>query len=396
MQIHEQYPDLTNPQFNYQELSVILFLLYTNKLNPEFYRGRMLPYGLTQQVTQLVLHQTYYYMFLAVHHVHSKATFRSAHFILWAKINIARFQRLAISSIAFATPNVERLLGHILGVYHHDIENDVYPKLTNPPEPLHDQVVLGRALCKVFIIEHKTCLRHALLLNQTLNSVTNVMTHVDHHYVLNRHNSGPAMQLLPDSRNMLLTRRLDDLPYLIPFWQFDNIYGRQAALSYVAALIATFTQITGDTIYWRYLPFREYNASQNPVDQLIDHSQRFYPVRHALLAFRHDRPVLLPPGPNAVPDPPMLHAPSPLPSVEMEDNTAEVRSYTETIVIDPLNPQQSPIAVGYFHEPDDEVLSQLSHESIPVYLNVDLPVPPDPEILVEDNLVTPPKRGRDT
>jgi hypothetical protein len=205
------------------------------------------------------------------------------------------------------------------------------------------------------------------------------------------------MQLLPDSRNMLLTRRLDDLPYLIPFWQFDNIYGRQAALSYVTALIATFTQITGDTIYWRYLPFREYNASQNPVDQLIDHSQRYYPVRHALLAFRHDRPVLLPPGPNAVPDPPMLHVPSPIPSVEMEDNTAEVRSYTETIVIDHLNPQQSPIAVGYFHEPDDEVLSQLSHESIPVYLNVDLPVPPDPEILVvDDNLVTPPKRGRDT
>jgi len=234
-------------------------------------------------------------MFPTVHHVHSKATVRSAHFILWAKINIARFQRLAISSIAFAQPNVPSLLGYILGAYHRDMENDVFSKFTNPSEPLNDQVVLGRALCKVFILEHKTCLRHALLLNQTLNSITNVMTHVDHHYVLNRQNSGPAMQLLPDSRNMLLTRRLDDLPYLIPFWQFDNIYGRQAALSYVAALIATFTQITQDTIYWRYLPFREYNASQNPVDQLIDHSQRFYPVRHALLAFRHDRPALLPP-----------------------------------------------------------------------------------------------------
>ena len=101
MQIHDQYPDLTNPQFNYQELSVILFLLYTNKLNPEFYRGRMLPYGVIQQVTQLVLNQTYYYMFLAVHHVPSKPTLRSAHFMLWAKINSARFQRLAMSSIAF-------------------------------------------------------------------------------------------------------------------------------------------------------------------------------------------------------------------------------------------------------------------------------------------------------
>ena len=78
MQIHDQYPDLTNSQFNYQELSAILYFLYTNKLNPEFYRGRMLPYGVTQQITQLVLHQTYYYLFLAVHHVHSSATFRCA------------------------------------------------------------------------------------------------------------------------------------------------------------------------------------------------------------------------------------------------------------------------------------------------------------------------------
>ena len=89
----------------------------------------------------------------------------------------------------------------------------------------------------------------------------------------------------------------------------------------------------------------------------------------------------------------MLRAPSPLPSL---DNAVEARSYSDTLVHDPLNPQQSPIAVGYFHESDEDVLSQLSHESIPVYLNVDLPVPPVPNTLVNDNLVTPPKRGRDT
>ena len=66
-------------------------------------------------------------MFLAVHHVHRTATFRSAHFIVWAKINIARFQRLAISSIAFALPDVQRLLGHILSAYHTDMTNDVFP-----------------------------------------------------------------------------------------------------------------------------------------------------------------------------------------------------------------------------------------------------------------------------
>ena len=37
MQINEQYPDLTNPQFNYHELSAILYFLYTNKLNPWSY-----------------------------------------------------------------------------------------------------------------------------------------------------------------------------------------------------------------------------------------------------------------------------------------------------------------------------------------------------------------------
>ena len=79
------------------------------------------------------------------------------------------------------------------------------------------------------------------------------------------------------------------------------------------------------------------------MDQLIDHSQRFYSVRAALLTFRQDRPELLPPGPDVVQDPPMLHTLSPPPSLEMVDNTDEARSYTETLVLDPLNPQQSPI-----------------------------------------------------
>ena len=93
----------------------------------------------------------------------------------------------------------------------------------------------------------------------------------------------------------------------------------------------------------------------------------------------------------------MLHTLSLLPSLEAVDNTdeAELRSYSETLVLDPLNPQQSPIAVGYFHDTDEDVLSILSHESIPVYLNVDLPAPPVTVTLPPDNPVTPPKRGRD-
>ena len=107
-----------------------------------------------------------------------------------------------------------------------------------PPQPLDDQVLLGRALCKVLLIECKTCLRHELRHQHTLAAATANMNHVDHHYVINRHFAGPTMQSLPDYRNMLTNRRLDEIPYLI---LFDNIYGRQAALSYVAALLATFT-----------------------------------------------------------------------------------------------------------------------------------------------------------
>ncbi len=69
-------------------------------------------------------------------------------------------------------------------------------------------------------------------------------------------------------------------------------------------------------------------------------------------------------------------------SVEMVDNADEARSYTETLVLDPLNPQQSSIAIGYFHDPDEDILSVISRESIPEYRNVEIPVPP--ATIVED------------
>ena len=119
-----------------------------------------------------------------------------------------------------------------------------------PPQPLDDQVVLGRALCKVFLIECKTCLRHVLLNQQTLAAVTDIMTHVDHHYVLNRHNSGPTMQLLPDFRNMLITRRLDDILYLIPLAvSITSTVVKQHSLTSLHALLPSPspTTITGDT-----------------------------------------------------------------------------------------------------------------------------------------------------
>ena len=75
------------------------------------------------------------------------------HTSLYGQRSISPVSNLAISSIAFALPEVKRLLGHILSAYHTDMENDVFPAYTNPPQPFDDQVVLGRALCKVVLIE---------------------------------------------------------------------------------------------------------------------------------------------------------------------------------------------------------------------------------------------------
>jgi hypothetical protein len=142
--------------------------------------------------------------------------------------------------------------------YHTDMSNNVFPPFTSPPQPLDDEVLLGRALCKVFLIECKTCLRHELRNQHSIEEVTARMTHVDHHYVINRHFAGTSMESLPDYRNMVNNRRLDDIPYLIPF--------RQVALSHVAATLLTFTVTNNNQ--WRHQPFREYDASRNPVDQL--------------------------------------------------------------------------------------------------------------------------------
>jgi hypothetical protein len=80
----------------------------------------------------------------------------------------------------------------------------------------------------------------------------------------------------------------------------------------------------------------------------------------------------------------------------MEDNADEIRSYSETFVLDHLHPQEPPVAIGYFHEPDEDVLSLVSHESTPNYLHVDLPVAPEPTPMIEDDPQTPPKRARET
>jgi hypothetical protein len=141
--------DLNNHslQFDLPELCGVLYLLYTNKLNPEFFRGLMLPYGLSQQLSHLVLLQTLHYLFFAVQHVHHTQPDHASRFLVWAKVNIASFQRFAISSLAFAAPAVTVFLDYVVHVYTEDSQNDVFPPFVTPREPLDNQILLGRARC---------------------------------------------------------------------------------------------------------------------------------------------------------------------------------------------------------------------------------------------------------
>ena len=129
--------DLNNHtlQFALPELCGILYLLCTHKLNPEFFRGLMLPYALSQQLSHLVLLQTLHYLFFAVQHVCHTQPDHASHFLAWAKVNIASFQRFAISSLAFTAPDVTFFLHHVFHVYTEDSNNDTFPPLLRPVNP---------------------------------------------------------------------------------------------------------------------------------------------------------------------------------------------------------------------------------------------------------------------
>ena len=116
--------DLNNHslQFDLPELCGVLYLLYTHKLNPESFRGLMLHYGLSQQLSHLVLLQTLNNLFFAVEHVHHTQPDHASHFLVWAEVNIASFQRFAISSLAFAAP--ASFLDYVVYVY----TADTFPK----------------------------------------------------------------------------------------------------------------------------------------------------------------------------------------------------------------------------------------------------------------------------
>lgn len=77
---------------------------------------------------------------------------------MWAKVNIARFQKIVISNLAFASPDVTLFLRHVVNVNIADSSLDRSPPpFVVPREPLDDYVLLGRARCKVLLVEHTIC-----------------------------------------------------------------------------------------------------------------------------------------------------------------------------------------------------------------------------------------------
>ena len=344
--------DLNNHslQFALPELCGILYLQYTHKLNPEFFRGLMLPYALSQQLSHLVLLQTLHYLIFAVQHVHHTQPDHAPHFLVWAKVNVASFQRFAISSLAFTAPDVTVFLHHVVHVYTEDSNNDTFPPFVTPRESLDTH-----------ILEHKFCNCPVYQPTVTHSDVMLSMQGVDYHYVINRHAANAPISHLPDIRAFLPGHRLDDIPNLIPFWALDNSYTRDPHSLFPAATIASYSIDPHDASKWIHPPYHEFAPSAHPVDQLIAYSNLYYLIRFDLRDHRHrflqplfvDREY----DPNLDYDPPMRHNTPPLVEVEGADDDPTTRAWTEIEIIDPLDPSLVPIIVRTsqdFESSDDD------------------------------------------
>jgi hypothetical protein len=299
--------DLNNHslQFDLPELCGVLYLLYTHKLNPESFHGLMLHYGLSQQLSHLVLLQTLNNLFFAIQHFHHTQPDHASHFLVWAEVNIASFQRFAISSLAFAAS--ASFLDYVVYVYTADSQNDTFPTFVTPREPLDNHVLLGRARCKVLLLEHKFCNSPAYQPAVTHSDVLSSMHRVDHHYVIKHHAANEPISHLHDLRDFLTGHRLNDIPNLIP----NNSYTRDPHSLFPAATIASYSVNPADATNWIRPPYREVASSEHPVDQLIAYSNLYYPIRFDLRDHRHRflQPLYDDPeyDPNLDFDPPMRH-----------------------------------------------------------------------------------------
>jgi hypothetical protein len=207
--------------FNTKELRGLIYLLLEKVLEPEFYRGVFIPYGTIQQISYLVMYRTTTLIYQCIRNKYEHHPESSSHFCVWVMMNIASFQRTAMYDLARQPMQFDLFMNHIVQAYNSDCINH-FPAFKQPREPLDEQVIIGRALCKQFLFEHKIGnLTREPLYQLPAHILTNMIT-IQHIYVLNRHRCTPSLMRVNDSR--LINNLSRDIEHLIPFWSIINKY----------------------------------------------------------------------------------------------------------------------------------------------------------------------------
>jgi len=215
-------------------------------------------------------------------------------------VNIARFQRAAMYDIARLPMNFNIFMAHVEHEYHADCATRKFPALQRPPQPLDEQVIIGRALCNFFLFTHKLGNLTREPLYRLPDNILGTMTSIQDSYVINRHRGTPALQRVMDSRPINhLNRGVD---HLIPFWSIINQYCPEPTARNLQVMIFDARYIDDQYVRHSWLSPA---PILNCVDQLIHNSQIYEPIRAHLRALRNVPGFDHEPGPFAD-DPPAL------------------------------------------------------------------------------------------
>jgi len=102
-------------------------------------------------------------------------------------VNIARFQRAEMYDIARQPMHFSIFMAHVEHEYHVECTNQLFPALQRPPQPLDEQIIIGRARCKHFLFEHKLGNLNREPLHRLPDNILDNMQSIQDIYVLNRH-----------------------------------------------------------------------------------------------------------------------------------------------------------------------------------------------------------------
>jgi len=165
-----------------------------------------------------------------------------------------------------------------------------------PPQPLDEQVIIGRARCKHFLFEHKL----GNLARAPLYQLPANMINIQNIYVLNRHRGTPSLMNVNDSR--LINNLNRDIEHLIPFWSIINQYCPEPTARNSHAMIFDARYLDG---YYIRQPWIDPTPVLNTVDRLIKYSRIYEPIKAHLRELRNIPGLDHEPGPFAN-DPPDL------------------------------------------------------------------------------------------